>query len=110
MADSLLFSSLLLLVISNTPAAYGSNDLQDRFANDGSHVRTHREGGKIMRPKPLLSLFSYLALFQDLKCYVPGQCQEFLVDFQASQDPDECGKFCHDHNANLQDGDVHRCI
>ena len=66
--------------------------------------------GAIMRPKSSLSLFSHLALFQDLKCYVPGQCQEFLVDFQASQDPDECGKFCHDHNANLQDGDVHRCL
>ena len=63
-----------------------------------------------MRPKPSLSLFSHLALFQDLKCYVPGQCREYLVDFEASQGPDECGEFCHEHNAKLQDDDVHRCI
>ena len=52
--------------------------------------------------------FLPLSLFQDWKCYVPGQCQEFSVDFEASQDPDECGKFCHQHNAKLKEGDVHR--
>ena len=61
-----------------------------------------------MRIKPFIYKFSHLTLFQNLKCYVPGQCQEFSVDFEGSQGPDECGKFCHDHNKNLQDGDVHR--
>merc|ERR1712241_888933 len=78
MVNRLLFSSLLLVSIGNSATAI---DAVERFANDGSH---------------------------DLKCYVPGQCSEFAVDFQASVGPDECGTFCHEHNAN-EDVDVHRC-
>ena len=61
-----------------------------------------------MRGKPSIYIFSDLALFQNLKCYVPGQCQEFSVDFEASVGPDECGQFCHDHNQKLEAEDVHR--
>merc|ERR1712241_1167 len=91
MVNSLLFSSLLLLGAGrlavgqwdyDTNFLYRSNLGEDRFTNDGTH---------------------------NLKCYVPGQCQEFSVDFEGSQGPDECGKFCHDHNSKLTDEDVHRC-
>merc|ERR1712038_606032 len=45
----------------------------------------------------------------DLKCYIHGQCQEFTVDFQFSDDPDECGHYCRKKNRALAEDDPHRC-
>merc|ERR1711934_66547 len=81
MVSYLLFSCLLLVGIKTTAAAVSAN-AADRFTRDGTH---------------------------NLKCYVPGQCQEFSVDFEGSEGPGRVRQFCHDHNKNLQDGDVHRC-
>merc|ERR1719158_1204639 len=45
----------------------------------------------------------------DLKCYIHGQCQEFTIDFQFSDDPDECGHYCRKKNKALAEEDTHRC-
>ena len=44
-----------------------------------------------------------------MKCYIPGQCQEYSVDFVASHHPDHCAEHCRKHNAKLEDDDVHKC-
>jgi len=45
----------------------------------------------------------------DLKCYIHGQCQEFTIDFQFSDDPDECGHYCRKKNKALDEDDIHKC-
>merc|ERR1712038_1600112 len=45
----------------------------------------------------------------DLKCYVPGQCQEYSINFIDSDNPDTCGHHCRKENRNKPEGDSSRC-
>jgi len=45
----------------------------------------------------------------DLKCYVPGQCQEYSINFIDSDNPDTCGHHCRKENKNKPEGDSSRC-
>ena len=45
----------------------------------------------------------------NMKCYVPGQCQQYSIDFVDSDNPDTCGHHCRKVNKDKLPTDESRC-